>query len=467
MTQVRPRMRVTLGVALMTVALLAAALPAQVFAADPGTAAAVPAHDKGKPEKPGKPPKPGKPDKDAACSRKDVKKDAERGVTPAERWHLRLRTEDGERLGTGRLRDGRCVPLIAVGSVYRVDARVPKPLRPTRDGEMIEVQHRKEGSGTWKTVKEVRVGREGRIRTTFRAPASLASLHQYRIAFTTETAGVATAATTTATSGTVSANGVTGTLIRYVNRSGRNLNLQVAVGPAGGNTVSGWSTAELGLGDQSSRDVLYLDVPPSAAWAFTMTKQSCLLGCTVHIPDWSCTSVRDGARVGCQYYWAKYKGDKPTDENGNLYPYCSDVAVGLIPGGAYVAELGKGSTESNDFIRGFLTGPLQGLDQPPSTCIFGTTTGALQWIDAHPWEFLAVIVAAGIALAAIGWVAGPLLAADGSIWATEQAAEVVVDRVTQQNLADVAGKELRERVIAQTTQSPLSEAEGLQRYFGY
>ncbi|MFO1540575.1 MAG: hypothetical protein ACKOTZ_09075, partial [Chloroflexota bacterium] len=261
----------TLGVALMTAALLAAALPSEVFSADPGTAAAVPAHDKGKPEKPGKPPKPGKPDNDAACSRKDVKKDAERGVTAAERWHLQLRTEDGKRLGIGRLRDGRCVPMIGVGVLSRVDARVPKTLGPILDGEMIEVQHRREGSGTWETVKEVRVGRDGRIRTTFLATASHANLHDYRIARTTETAGVATAATTTATSGTVSANGVTTTTIRYLNYSGRDLNLQVAVGPAGGDQVFGWSTKELALQDGNYQDVLYVDVPPSAAWAFMMT----------------------------------------------------------------------------------------------------------------------------------------------------------------------------------------------------
>jgi len=396
MTQRWPRMSARFTIMLMIVALLVTALPVAAFAAGPGTSATTPAHDTGKPEKPGKPPKPGKPDKDAACSRKDVKKDSERGVKAAERWHLRLRTEDGKRLGTMTLKDGRCTPRIVVGLDYRVDARVPHDLRPALDGTTIEVQHREEGADTWKTVKEVPVDRHGRIRTTFRATEAHLNVHEYRIAGLPQQSGGAPAAMTTATSPTTSATGVTLIVINIVNHSGNDLLISFPVAYLAPdddpNTADPYTVGTIRINDGETHALAYQNAPERIAYGFYMTKVKCLMGCTVYLPDWSCRS--------CSTIWPRSQLDSG--------PTCGDAAPQLVSGGTYYARLEAGGHPSNDFIRGFLSGPLAGSASPTSTCIFG---GRSELMTRPVWQvFLAIelitILIVGIALIPYALIAG-------------------------------------------------------------
>ncbi len=393
MTQIRPRMSARFTIMLMIVALLVTALPVAAFAAAPATSAAAPAHDKGKPEKPGKP------DKDAACSRKEVKRDSERGVKAAERWHLRLRTEDGKRLGVRRLEDGRCSPIIGIGIIYRVTARVPKSLRPTLDGATI-VQHREEGDDTWKTVKEVPVGSDGRIRTTFRAREQHMNRHDYRVAVLASRAGVAPAGTAAATSGTTSATGVSVIVVNFVNDSGKNMNLQIPTAPTGAaGDPPPWGQVEVGLAAGATRAFIYRNAPSGIAAGFTMTNSPCHTpwSCAPRIPEWSCHTLQDRLANCFLYVWPY---DQLRDANGNLYPACTDVNPQLAPGGTYDITLKPGTNQSSDYIRGYLSGPLGGIGTPDTTCIFSTTTGALDWFAGHPghWLEAALALAAAVVL---------------------------------------------------------------------
>lgn len=451
MTGIRPRVGRTLTIALMLTMIVAASLPVSTFAAGPSPAGAAPTHDKGKPDKPGKP------DKGEACSRKDVKKNAEHGVPGPERWHLRLRTEDGKRLGVRRLKDGRCSPVLAIGHTYRVDARVPAELRPSLDGRTLQVQHREENGDTWKTVKEVPVGRDGRIRTTFRATNAMMHLREYRIAGLLEARGAAApAAMTTVTSPTTTATGVSVTVVNIVNNSGNDLYLKVPTQDTG----SGWGTVEIGLKSTDSMALIYQNVPQGIGSGFSMTKQKCFLGCTVYQVSWA-----------CEYCDANWKTSQLKDASGNYYPFCTGenkqgvpgADPQLVPGGTYTIVLDNGNPLAPyaDFVRGYLTGPLDGLDRPSSTCLFGTTTTFTEWFDTHPLEVFLICVAASVAIVAILVVTGVVdavaVGAAEELWAADKAIDV----------AEYVGNVIEPSYNPPPPNPVDSQAEMLQRIFIY
>lgn len=424
----------TLTIALMLTMIVAASLPVSTFAAGPSPAGAAPTHDKGKPDKPGKP------DKDEACSRKDAKKNAEHGVPGPERWHLRLRTEDGKRLGVRRLADGRCSPVLAIGHTYRVDARLPAELRPSQDGRTLKVQHREENGDTWKTVKEVPVSRDGRIRTTFRATSAMMHLREYRIAGLLEARGAAApAAMTTVTSPTTTATGVAVVVINIENNNGHDLNLNVPGTNLGGGV---YASMEVGVKDGTSISLVYQNVPQGIGHGFSMTKQKCFLDCTTYEVDWSCRHCSD-----------EWKRSELRDASGNPYPYCADAHPQIVSGGTYTLNLNDndfGSSASIDFARGYLTGPIDGLGAPERTCIFGTESRAYEWPISHPRADFLICVAAGIALFAIVVVAE---AAVGGEVATTAVRELVA----------LPGKTTAADYIGGMVEEPLN----LQRLFNF
>lgn len=407
MTRFRPRMRVTLGVMVMVGALVAGAFPA-------GASAAAPAPERTSATSP-------IPATGGRCSRQAHPK-RDPGIPLAERWHLRLRTEDGKRLAWEKLKDGRCSPVIGIGLIYRVAARVPESLRPLLDGGTVEVQHREEGGDAWTTVKEVHVGRYGRIRTSFRATDELVNRHGYRIAVLPSPAGAAPAAMPGVTSGTTSATGVSVTVVQVVNNSGNNLNLQVPSAPTGAaGDPPPWGQVEVGVSNGATISLVYQDPPEGILAGFTMTKSKCFLGCTVYIPDWSC---HQGYSNYCPDYWKKAE---TVDVNGTTYKVCTDADPQLVPGGTYTVTLNPGGEfPSSDFIRGYLSGPLAGLDAPDSTCIFSNSTNALDWFVGHPGHMFEVIglgtlVVAGIVIVSpvVVALAGEIFVADGTVTAGE------------------------------------------------
>ncbi|MFM7223954.1 MAG: hypothetical protein ACKO1Y_00740, partial [Actinomycetota bacterium] len=198
------------------------------------------------------------------------------------------------------MKSGRTFPALVLGGTYVVSATVPSALRSELAGKTVELQHRSGDDGEWTTVKEVRVGDDGRIREEFTAGKGLIHRHDFRVAVLTSgssptTEGAAAAAggvrlmsaarpaqATTTTSDTTTAVGVVQFVVQVVNNTGNNLNLYIPTAQSNGT----YNEAEVALASGETKSLLYSNPPPGTGVHFRANKQKCFSGCTDYLMNW-------------------------------------------------------------------------------------------------------------------------------------------------------------------------------------
>ncbi|MFM7735425.1 MAG: hypothetical protein ACKPBU_05510 [Alphaproteobacteria bacterium] len=330
-------------------------------------------------------------------------------------WQVSLTGADGQPLQKTEVKSGGTFPALVLGGTYVVSATVPSALRWELAGETVELQQRSGVAGEWTTVKEVRVGADGRIREEFTAGKELIHRHAYRIAVmesgasgssrATKGAAARPAQSSTTTSETTTAVGVVQFIVQVVNNTGNNLNLYVP-GTFDGSTY-GEGEVALAIGDTIS--LIYTNPPPGAGLHIRANKADCLLGCTNFVTNWK---------------WV------PSDYNLTA---CGASMPQFFSNQLYLMELNDKMFNDSHFAAGLLSGQIYGDGTGYNTCTFDLDSTFDNWFLSNPVEGFLLIEAttAAIVIAVAATVAlGPLAApVDGAV------GELIVG-----GLVDVAGE---------------------------
>lgn len=363
------------------------------------------------------------------------------GAGPAARWQVSLTSASGQPLPLTKLQSGREVPALVVGGTYVASGTVPSALRSKLSGKTVELQRRAGANGEWKTVKEVKVGGDGRIRTEFTAGTGLMHVGDFRVAVlasrpspTTEGAAGRDArfrlvsatrpalatSTTVTTSATTTAVGVVQFVVQVVNNTNNDLNLYIPTAQSNGT----YNEGEVAVAARQTTSLLYTNPPPGAGVHFRATKQKCFLGCTNYVMNWRWYPTQSGTALPVPGYTA-----------------CGTSMPQFFSNQVYKVELNDSMFANSNFAAGLLSGQLGGAGTGYKTCTFDLESSFVNWLQTNPVKgFLAaaavtaLIVAAVAVTVATAGAAAPLDAA-----VTELVADALVEVVANDAAADAAG----------------------------
>lgn len=367
----------------------------------------------------------------------------------AERWQLSLTSTDGQTLPNVTWKNGQQIPQLVVDGTYVVNATVPSSLRSELDGKTVELQHRAGDDGEWKTVKEVNVGGDGRIREEFTAGKDLIHRHDFRVAVlpsgsspTTKGAaaegaaagdnGVRLVSATqlaqrvnkgVTTSDTTSAVGVVQFAVQLSNNTKNDLNIYVPT-DASGNT---YNEVEVSIASGETKTLFYTNPAPGMLIHFRVNKDKCLLGCTNYIVNWS---------------WHPQAASVPA---------CSAAMPKFVSNGTYKVNLSDGPDSA--FAAGLISGPIGGAGTN-NACYFRLESGFVNWWQNSPvagYIKTAVEVAAVIAV----FVAICVLTDGAAALGSDEAMTAVTDLIK-----DGAIDEVDENGRTWSTQTQIDEGDG-------
>lgn len=291
----------------------------------------------------------------------------------AERWQVSLTSVDGQTLPKVTMKNGQQVPQLVVDGTYAVNATVPSSLRSELDGKTVELQHRAGADGEWKTVKEVKVGDDGRIREEFTAGKGLIHRRDFRVAVlpsgsspTTEGAAAGdvgvrlvsatrlaqSTAATFATSDTTSAVGVVQFVVQLRNNTNNNLNIYVPTDASNGK----YNEAEVSIASGETQSLLYTNPAPGMQIHFRVNKDKCLGGCTNYITNWS---------------W---------HPQASSVSACSASMPQFVSNQVYKVELTDKIGDSG-FAAGLISGPIRGAGTGDNNCFFRLESGFVNWLE--------------------------------------------------------------------------------------
>jgi len=358
---------------------------------------------------------------------------------PTEGWQMSLTSASGRPLPQTEVQSGRTFPALVVGGTYVVTATVPSALRSKLAGKTVELQHRAGSDGEWTTVKEVRVGADGRIREEFTAGKELIHRHDYRIAVfdsgsspTTEGAAAGdggvrlmsvarpTLLPFVTSDPPLTAVAAVQFVVQVVNNTGNNLNLYIPTAQSNGT----YNEGEVALASGETKSLLYTNPTPGSGVHFRVNKQKCLLGCTNYVMNWK---------------W--YPTEPETAQPLPGYTACGASMPQFTSNQVYKVELNDKMFPNSNFAAGLLSGQLGGDGTGYTTCTFDLESQFVNWLQSNPVKgFLiaaaavALIVAAVALTVATAGAAAPLDAA-----AAELVADAVVEVIAEDAATDAAG----------------------------
>ena len=353
---------------------------------------------------------------------------------------MSLTSASGQPLPQTDLKGGGEVPKLVLGGRYRVNATVPPAVRSKVAGKTVVLQHRAGTDGEWTTVKEVRIGDDGRIREEFTAGKELIHRRDYRIAVvepgasgsSPTTKGEAAAAggvelmaasrpaqavlQTVATSDTTSAAGVVQFIVQVVNNTNNNLNLYIPTAQSNGT----YNEAEVPIAVGETKSLLYTNPPPGAGVHFRANKQKCFGSCTDYVMNWN---------------WQPY--DTTTGQKLPGYTACSASMPQFFSNQIYQVELNDKKFAGSNFTAGLLSGQIGGDGTGYKTCTFDLESKLVNWLQTNPVKgFLVVAAVTALIVAAVavtvltGGAAAPLDAAFEELIADEVVATLAEDAAT-------------------------------------
>jgi len=350
----------------------------------------------------------------------------------AERWQLSLTSTDGQTLPNVKLKNGQQIPQLVVDGTYVVNATVPSSLRSELDGKTVELQHRAGADGEWKTVKEVNVGGDGRIREEFTAGKDLIHRHDFRVAVlpsgsspTTKGAAAEGAAAgdvgvrlvsatqlaqvsnpevappKVQTSDTTSAVGVVQFAVQLSNNTTHNLNIYVPTDASG----STYNEAEVSIAIGETKTLIYTNPVAGMLIHLRVNKDECLLGCTNYIADWSYHPVTKPKNSACSASMPKFVSNQ-----------------------TYKIDLNDGSGNAG-FAAGSISGPIGGAGTD-NTCYFRLDSEFVNWWQTSK---VAGFIETAVAVAAITAVfVAFVIATDGAgTAATPEAAAAIEEEIAE------------------------------------
>lgn len=375
----------------------------------------------------------------------------------AEHWQLSLTSSDGKTLPKATLRNGQQLPQLVVDGTYVVNATVPPSLRPQLDGKTVELQHRAGDDGEWKTVKEVNVGDDGRIREEFTAGKGLIHRRDFRVAVlpsesspTTESAAAEGAAAgvvgvrlvsatrlaqstaaTFATSETTSAVGVVQFVVQLRNDTNNNLNIYVPTDASNGK----YNEAEVSIASGETQTLLYTNPAPGMQIHFRVNKDKCLGGCTNYITNWS---------------W---------HPQASSVSACSASMPKFVSNQVYKVELTDKIGDSG-FAAGLISGPIRGAGTGDNTCFFRLESGFVNWLENSKvagYIETAIEVAAVVAV----FVAVCVLTDGAAALGTEEVMATVEMLVENQVVEEVSAESAVDQA-GETVETAIDKASGAQ-----
>ena len=374
----------------------------------------------------------------------------------AERWQLSLTSSDGQTLPKVTLKNGQQIPQLVVDGTYVVNATVPSSLRSELDGKTVELQHRAGDDGEWKTVKEVNVGDDGRIREEFTAGKDLIHRRDFRVAVlpsgsspTTESAAAEGAAAgdvgvrlvsatrlaqstaaTVATSDTTSAVGVVQFVVQLRNDTNNNLNIYIPTNASNGK----YNEAEVSIASGETQSLLYTNPAPGMQIHFRVNKDNCFLGCTNYIMNWS---------------W---------HPQASSVSACSASMPQFVSNQVYKVELTDKIGDSG-FAAGLISGPIRGAGTD-NECFFRLESGFVNWLENSK---VAGYIETAIEVAAVVtvFVAICVLTDGAAALGTEEVMAAVETLVEEQVVEEVAAESAVDEAGG-TVETSIDKASGAQ-----